>query len=345
MKLLGKASMKLSVIIPVYNGVETLSRSLDGISDSEFKPDEIIIVDDSSTDGSGHLAEERGFRLISLDDGPHGPAYARNRGAEAARGEIIFFSDSDAVVHPDTLSKAVETLDADPSLAACFGSYDASPGAGELVSQFKNLMHHYVHQNSNTEAHTFWTACGAVRRDLFLEFGGFNENFIYLEDVEFGHRLTSAGKKIKLLKEMQTTHLKRWKLWHLIKCDIFNRAVPWTFILLRYKDWNRKDLNLGWNYRFSSFCVVSAVLSALAGILRPELFLLVPVFLLVSLVPHIPFLRFLRKKLGIKKFPQATVMLWLYFLYSLIGVVTGFLLYPFHRYFENSRKNEKSDIT
>ena len=53
----------------------------------------------------------------------------------------------------------------EPGIAAVFGSYDDEPGAPNLVSQYRNLLHHFVHQTGRTEASTFWTGCGAVRRD------------------------------------------------------------------------------------------------------------------------------------------------------------------------------------
>src|SRR5262249_27642353 len=139
---------------------------------------ELIVVDDGSTDGSGALAESFGAVVVRSATAL-GPAAARNTGARTATAPLVFFLDADVAVHPETLQKAVARFDADPALAALFGSYDDSPSAPGLVSQFRNLLHHHVHQqgtfvNEARPARTFWTGCGAIRRQVFLDFGGFD---------------------------------------------------------------------------------------------------------------------------------------------------------------------------
>ena len=122
----------------------------------------------------------------------------------------------------------------DPGLAAAIGSYDDAPGETNFLSQYKNLLHHYVHQTGNPEASTFWGACGAIRREVFLTMGGFNEEYSRpcIEDIELGYRLKRAGFTIRLEKELQIKHLKRWDIVSLVKTDFFSRALPWTALIL-----------------------------------------------------------------------------------------------------------------
>ncbi|MDH4209703.1 MAG: glycosyltransferase family 2 protein, partial [Anaerolineae bacterium] len=148
-------AVKLSVIIPVHNGGHEFHLCLEALQASTRCPDEIIVVDDASTDGSGDLARQHGVGVIRLDSPPHGPAFARNRGAEKARGDILFFLDADVAIHADALATTERCLTEHPEVAAVFGSYDAEPRAGGLVSRYKNLLHHYVHQHSRREASTF----------------------------------------------------------------------------------------------------------------------------------------------------------------------------------------------
>ena len=84
-------------------------------------------------------------------------------------------------------------------------------------------------------ATTFWSGCGAVRRSLFLDMGGFDESYARpcIEDIELGARLTRSGHAIVLRKSMQVTHLKKWTFWSMLKSDIWDRAVPWTNLVLR----------------------------------------------------------------------------------------------------------------
>jgi GT2 family glycosyltransferase len=127
-----------------------------------------------------------------------------------------------------------------------FGSYDDQPRDKGLVSQYRNLLHHYVHQTANCDASTFWAGCGAVRRSVFTEVGGFHENFrpiCSIDDIELGYRLRRAGHRILLDKDLQGTHLKRWTLWSVISTDITHRAIPWARLVIESKN-APNDLNL-----------------------------------------------------------------------------------------------------
>jgi len=262
--------VKLSVVIPVHNGREYLSLCLQALRASERLPDEVIVVDDSSTDGSGQLAAEHSATLVTLKGGPHGPAVARNRGARQAMGDILVFIDSDVVVHPDTLQKIERILTAEPDISALFGSYDADSPANGVVTRYKNLLHHYVHQHSAREVCTFWAGCGAIRRDVFLDVGGFDESYgrPSIEDIELGARLRKAGLVVWLCSDVQATHLKRWTLGNLLVTDIRDRAVPWTRLIVRSKRLPA-DLNLSPTSRWSAVAAWAIVLSAGLGFWFP----------------------------------------------------------------------------
>src|SRR5262249_25850534 len=90
----------ISVIIPVYNGAAYLNLCLQAVAASNYRSYECIVVDDGSTDGGGSIAAQfaTSVQVVHLAGGPRGPAYARNRGAEVARGAILFFLDVDIVL-------------------------------------------------------------------------------------------------------------------------------------------------------------------------------------------------------------------------------------------------------
>ena len=129
----------------------------------------------------------------------------RNLGAQHAGGEILAFVDADVVMPPGGLCLIAEDFCRDPELAAVFGSYDDKPAWTTFISQYKNLMHHYVHQTSSESAATFWAGCGAVRKTIFEEFNGF-DGATYtvpsIEDIAFGLELTRSGRKIQLDKRL-----------------------------------------------------------------------------------------------------------------------------------------------
>jgi len=274
----------ISVVIPAFNAGQHLEECLRSLAESSLRPREVIVVDDGSTDASAEIARSMG--AVVLDTGAQGgPARARNLGARAAKGRILFFLDADVCVHQDTLERVWEAFERDPTLDAVIGSYDDSPGSKDFLSQYKNLMHTFVHHTSNVEASTFWSGCGAIRKDLFLELGGFDESYTRpsIEDIELGYRLRRAGRKILLDRDIQVKHLKRWTFWNLVRTDIFSRGIPWTELILRDRHMPN-DLNLHLSQRVSvALTFVLSGMSLFAAFWWQGYFL-VPLFALLFLV-------------------------------------------------------------
>lgn len=274
---------RVSVVMPVFNPGPDLENCLNAIDASTYPVFECILVDDESTDGMiTEAAERHAIQVIKLNKNS-GPGIARNHGARKARGDILFFIDSDVVLHPDAIAIAVAALENDPGLSAVFGSYDDQPGHASFLSQYRNLLHHWVHQTGNNEASTFWAGCGAIWRKTFIDIGGFSKGYSRpsIEDIELGARLRSAGYRIRLEKRMFGKHMKNWRFWNLIKTDIFHRGVPWMGLLLRERHITR-DLNLNLNSRIATVLAGMLVLSLLilpitgnaAAALPPTAFLL-----------------------------------------------------------------------
>ena len=236
------AAPTLSAIVPVYDGLHFLRRSLPPLV-AHVGGDllELIVVDDGSKDGSAAFAAELGARVVP-SGGRLGPGAARNRGAREARGDVLLFVDADVVAHADVVPKvrarfAREAAAPEPGrapLVAIFGSYDDAPPERNFMSLYMNLRHHWTHQRAPGEASTWWAGCGAIRRDAFLRVGGFDAaRYVRpaIEDIELGYRLRDAGGRIELLPDVQGTHLKRWGARELIETDVFRRAVPWARLL------------------------------------------------------------------------------------------------------------------
>ncbi len=135
--------MRVTVVIPATNAPSTLARCLAAIEVSTLQPDEVIVVDAPA--GAG-------------------PAAARNAGLGQTTSEIVVFVDSDVVVAPDALSRIRRHFEDDPELVAVFGSYDDTVATGDVVSGFRNLLHHVIHHRHPGLAQTFWAGLGAVRR-------------------------------------------------------------------------------------------------------------------------------------------------------------------------------------
>jgi len=173
-----------------------------------------------------------------------------------ARGEWLLFVDADVLVHPDTLRRVTEAFLADPDLVAVFGTYDDAPPTPGFVSQFRNLMHRYVHLQSAGPADTFWAGCGAVRRTEFLAVGGYDARRYprpQIEDIDLGYRLRDAGGGIRVDVAIQGAHLKRWTFWGGTRTDLFDRGIPWVRLLHERGGLTAdKNLNLKRGERFKT---------------------------------------------------------------------------------------------
>lgn len=308
----------LSVIVPVRNGAAYLSRTLPALR-AALPAAELIVSDDGSTDGSGEAARSLGARVVRAET-PHGAAAARNRGAEAATGELLVFVDADVLASGPALERLLAAFQ-DEGVAAAFGSYDAEP-AGSWVSRYKNLAHHFVHQRSNAEASTFWTGCGAIRRTVLRAMGGFDPTVRGIEDVELGYRLKENGHRIRLVHQAQVTHLKEWTLRSWLMSDAFDRARPWARLVRAGRGLPR-DLN----FRRADHLAVALTAASLAALVLAAL---VPVMLVPgalafasTVAVDAPFLAFCRRRLGVGFAMAATLFQALHRLAGLVGFAAG----------------------
>jgi len=273
----------LSVIVPAYRCARMLDRCLLGLlaSDVERGSWQLIVVDDGSNDETATVARNHGAEVVTITDGPRGPAFARNRGVELATGDIVVFVDADVVVSPTTLSQFAQLFRSSVEISAAFGSYDSAPDDPGFVSQYRNLQHHWIHHRDPGPASTFWAGCGAVRRNAFHGVHGFDADRYprpQIEDIDLGYRLTDAGHRIVLDPRIQGTHLKRWTLHSMLRADLYDRAIPWMQLLLdRQATFSNGPLNLRRSEQLLTALVGLATLCAMIGLL-----LRTPAWLLVS---------------------------------------------------------------
>ncbi len=317
----------ISIIIPVYHGGKIFEQCLRSAVAAVRPGDEIIVVADGESDGAWRIAPDFGAKVVNLEKNG-GPGRARNRGVEAAVNEIVFFVDADVTIRPDALDVIDSIFNEDPKLSALFGSYDEFPSQPNFVSQFKNLLHHYVHQRNHTKASTFWGACGAIRRNVFLSIGGFSERYTEasIEDIELGYRLTDAGHAIRLVKHLQVTHHKQWTASSLVNTDIFRRGRPWTYLLWRQLWRNGKveaDLNLDWSHRASLLTSGAILISIIAGCFQPPLLLALLPLIACFLLLNRSVLRFFCAKRGLRFAAAAAFWRFAYDLYSWVGFFLG----------------------
>ena len=116
-------SIQISVVIPVYNNTPWISRAIDSVLAQSRPPDEVIVIDDGSTDDTAKCVKEYGNPVILIEQPNAGAAAARNRGIEAATGNWIAFLDGDDEWLENRLAEQVKLIESNPELAWCTGNY------------------------------------------------------------------------------------------------------------------------------------------------------------------------------------------------------------------------------
>ncbi|HEX3160760.1 MAG TPA: glycosyltransferase family A protein [Gemmatimonadaceae bacterium] len=224
----------LSVIVPVHQGAATLQETLLALAGSGLGRArwELIVVCDACSDESAAIAAREADLVVRLPGGrAYGPAYARNRGAELASAEHLVFVDGDVKVHPAALERFHEALVRDASLSAVVGIYDTTPTAPGFVSQYRNLLNHWVQRRQDPAGAAFWSGCGAVRQRAFRDAGRYDEwrfSRPQVEDAELGQRLRQRGHRIELRPDITGKHLKRWTLFGSMAADVTGVGAPWA---------------------------------------------------------------------------------------------------------------------
>ncbi|MGB5687382.1 MAG: glycosyltransferase [Candidatus Electrothrix sp.] len=324
------STVPLSVIVPVYKGDENFLQCMESLTATCPKPDEIIIVIDGHLDSSFYPDKQQVTSILHTSS-RGGPGMARNIGAKAAQNDILLFIDSDVLVPPTLLEKVMEEFKEHPDISGIFGSYDNTPQAKNFLSQYRNLLHHYVHQNGNEDASTFWGACGAIKRDVFLKNGGFDEKRYLrpsIEDVELGDRLKKAGYKIRLCKGLQVKHLKRWGVTSMLKTDFFQRALPWTELILDNRD-IANDLNTNISSRLSIVFLFILISSIVISRVHPPYILLTGAGLVGLLFCNFDVYLFFRKQKGCWFALQTIPWHWIYYFICGLGFIAGYCRYLF----------------
>lgn len=322
----------LCLIIPVRNGGSDFRRCLAAIQTSTIRPAEFFVVDDGSTDDSARWAAAAGATVLPTQSPGSGPAIGRNLAAQQATADLLYFCDADVEIRPDTLAQIQRIFAADKTVTALFGSYDDQPGDPGFLSQYKNLFHHYVHQQGNDEAATFWSGCGAIRRQEFLQHGGFSSRYALpsIEDIELGYTLKRNGHRIRLDKTLLVKHLKKWTVSSLLHSDIVARGIPWTRLILREGAF-LNDLNLQTHNRISVVVVYLLALCLGFGLWQPLFWLGLPPGMAALLYLNRRVYQFFKRKRGGRFIWGVLAVHWLYYFYNGISFGLGALWHVLER--------------
>lgn len=283
--------------------------------------DEIIVVDDGSRRSPRDIVEACGderVRLVEMGVN-RGRGPARNAGLAAARHRCAVLLDADVVPHADAIDRLRRRLD--EGSVAVFGSYDDRPGDPGVVSQYRNLLHHVTHRDAGSTADHLFAGLAAVDTDVVRGVGGFDEHRWArdIEDVELGYRLMAAGHRIDVEPSAQGTHLKPYTLRSLVSIDLFDRAIPWTRLMLE-KGAGSNRFVTGRHRLVSAGSAVTALVAVLPATKNPAARFVLVGSSVVFLIANRRLFELLLRRGGVR---LAAVSIPLHMLHTSVGVAGG----------------------
>jgi glycosyltransferase involved in cell wall biosynthesis len=194
-------SSVVSCIVPVFNGERYLQEALESIRSQTYRPLDIVVVDDGSTDGSADIAKAFRERVRYVRQSNAGPSSARNSGLTVATGEFVAFLDQDDLWHQEKLARQIARFAARPELDLCV-TYARNFWSPELLEGTDR------HQNDPREQGVpgYFTSALLARRMLFDKVGRFDPSLTHSDDTEWFLRAADLGAVSELLPEVLTYH-------------------------------------------------------------------------------------------------------------------------------------------
>jgi len=246
---------KVSMVLPVYNDQNDIGDAIQSLEEQTFEDREILVVDDGSTDSTvtrvSNLIEAGKLKDIRLVPIKHsGLTHVRNVGISEAKGEIVFFAESDCLYDREYVSKAVVALDAQPTAGAvCLTGAPAmvrSTVATECIKIENELQHKRLRQGKIRPFYAW-----VFRKDVLMKLGGFDEHLFQGEDKDIFKRLEAAGypvawvpgvhwwhKRGQTLGDMASKYVKRgesrilYVIKHRLGVDLVKTLTPfWTTVI------------------------------------------------------------------------------------------------------------------
>lgn len=179
--------MKISVVIPTYNAADTIQRAIESCMQQTLPADEIILVDDASTDNTVQIAQEYDNITLLRQPKNAGPSAARNRGWDAATGTIVAFLDADDIWHKEKLATISKVFENDEQITYLGHGYTLDNNH-KFSNNFATTSKSYL---SILLRNPYQPSCLAVKKSLPLRF---DTMYRYCEDHELSIRVAHKHK-------------------------------------------------------------------------------------------------------------------------------------------------------
>ncbi len=235
--------IEISVIVPVFNAERTVRWCLQALMRQSFPSDRIetLVVDDGSNDGTRDIVKEFAVRYLYQEN--QGPAAARNRGAQEARGNLILFTDADCVPEGNWVEEMVAPFK-NPEVVGVKGAYENR--ANHIIARLSQLEfeeRYDLLEKSKSGIDMVDTYAAAFRKEMFLNMGGFDLSFPVAnnEDTEFSYRLSLRSFLLVFNRKAVVYHLNHAKtLLQYMKLK-FGRGYWRTVVYRRFPGKMKKD--------------------------------------------------------------------------------------------------------
>ncbi len=283
----------VSIIIPNFNSGNLLKTCLDAIAAANSNSKEVIVVDDASEQPVQDMVASYGYRCLRLEKN-NGQATARNEGAKLARGEILFFVDSDVAIRKNTLEK-IEAAYRNQSVSVYQGLASKTPLNDGFGPKLLALKWYYMlkdcREASYVHSHLF-----SIKRSVFEEIGGFNTSFTPPgcgEEFELGHRLRE-----KYIIHTDPELLAEHRFQNILPrtVTLFHRAYVWAKLLTKSKRFEKTNASL--NEVLIGVCNVAAIPVLIMSFWKPFLLLLFLTLTILQIILNAGFYRFLFREEG-----------------------------------------------
>ena len=177
-----------------------------------------------------------------------------------------------------------------------------------------------------------------------LELGGFDAarfNRPSIEDIELGYRLRAAGVQVRLMPELQGTHLKHWRLGNLLRTDVLQRALPWSRLMLERNDLV-DDLNVSRGERLRAVVALLTVVDVLLVLLGLAPWWTIVLWLALAILVNLRLFNLFRRRRGTFFGVMGVLFHQIYYVYSSAAFVWCWLVHNTHRL---GRRNRGNNVT
>ena len=253
--------MLVSIVIPTYNEEKDIGKCLSSLKEQSYKKIEIVLVDDGSTDKTLEIVKK--FKGIKVIKGEHkGTAFSRNLGAKQAKGEILVFIDADMCFDKDYIKNLVMPIvnDETGKLIGTTHDYEIATNTDNKYSYLWGKIRVSKEDAKNVKIFR------AIRKDKFLELGGFDSKYGYADDQTFWfkHKIKPQVAENTTCYHKNPSSLKstfkqaRWigaswkQRFFIFKIPIVNYfsflmlflLLPFLILLKSVKVWAREEVSM-----------------------------------------------------------------------------------------------------